>query len=59
MDDRKPVKVINIYSCNDCPFNGGCQAWKKLSRKQRVTLALGMGVQREFILRDCHLDDAK
>jgi hypothetical protein len=49
-------KQIIVEKCDDCPYNGGCAAWKKLTGKQRVTLAIGVGVG-DFILKDCHLED--
>lgn len=49
------MKVIKIKSCDDCPYNGGCEAWKKLTSKQRVSLMLQ--ARPAFILKGCHLDD--
>lgn len=51
------MKLIRIKSCQECPYNGECQSWRKLSSAQRVTLTYGVGVPDDFILKDCHLDD--
>jgi hypothetical protein len=50
-------KIIVVTKCDDCPYNHACPAWGKLTRKQRVTLTLGVGVG-DFILKDCELKDA-
>ncbi len=50
-------KVIKVSCCADCPFNMQCKAWKKLSSKQRVYLAISHSVPHDMILKDCHLED--
>lgn len=52
----KPVKMILINSCEDCPFHGKCQAWRDLTPTQRITLTIGKGVGK-FILAKCKLED--
>jgi len=49
-------KMIVIESCDDCPFNGTCKAWKDLKPKERFTLRTGIGIGK-FILKGCHLED--
>ena len=49
-------KQIIIEFCDECPFEGECKAWNKLTRPQRVKITIGVGVGR-FILKDCHLDN--
>lgn len=51
------MKMIKVGSCSDCPFNGGCKAWRKLTSAQRIRVTLGVGVSNDFILKGCHLDD--
>ena len=51
------MKTLNIASCDDCPYNGECAAFKKLTKQQRFKLACGVGVGK-FILKDCHLSDS-
>ncbi len=50
------MKIIKINSCNECPYNGVCTAWKKLTAEQRFKLTCGVGVQ-PFILKGCILED--
>lgn len=50
------TKIIVVTSCDDCPFNGACPAWKKLTSEQRISLTLGVGIG-DFVLRECHLED--
>ncbi len=47
-------KMIVVDYCDRCPYNGECTPWKALTRKQRVSLAIGVGVKR-FILKGCPL----
>ena len=51
-------KQIIIDSCDNCPFNGGCEAWISLTSKQRVQLSLSPAYANGFILAKCHLEDA-
>jgi hypothetical protein len=41
-----------------CPLLCKCKSWKKLTKKQRFTLTVGVGVKK-FILKDCPLSDFK
>jgi hypothetical protein len=50
-------KQIIIDSCQECPFECGCEAWKNLTRKQRVTLTISNSVPQNFILKTCPLED--
>ena len=45
---------IVVASCDGCPFKGKCKPWKKMTSKQRVTLALSTSVGN-FILKGCPL----
>jgi hypothetical protein len=56
--DGPPKKMIIVTTCDDCPYNGGCPAWKKLTSEQRVTLTLSIGLGA-FILKGCHLPNAE
>ena len=51
------MKIIKVNSCASCPFFGKCEAWKKLSSAQRINLSLGVGLSKDFILNECHLED--
>lgn len=51
------MKVIRVDSCANCPFYGECDAWKKLSSKQRVLIMLMACVPQDYMLKDCHLED--
>lgn len=50
-------KVIYVNSCAECPFNGNCKAWKKLSSKDRVYLTIGNSVPQDMMLKACPLED--
>ena len=51
------MKIIKVKSCDTCPFNGKCNAWKELTSIQRVTLAIGNNIPVDFILLKCELED--
>ncbi len=51
------MKVIKVASCQDCPHEGKCKAWKKLTREQRVMLSIGNSTPATFTLAGCHLED--
>lgn len=53
------MKIIKVISCDDCPYNGTCKAWKSLTRKQRVIMTISTSVPQGFILKNCHLEDEK
>lgn len=48
-------KAIIIDSCVICPFVGKCDSWKKLTKKQRVSLMIGHGTPKIYILNGCPL----
>ncbi len=50
------TKKIIVTHCFECPYSGKCSAWKKLSKKDRFALTVGVGTGK-FILKDCELDD--
>lgn len=54
----KERKIIVVDSCDTCPFNGKCEAWKLLTRQQKIKLAIGNGVGK-FILNGCPLPDGE
>lgn len=54
----KERKVIVVNCCDTCPFIGKCKAWKKLTRIQRVSLTLKVGMGG-FILKGCPLPDGE
>lgn len=56
MSDIK--KIIVIADCMECPKVGKCNAWKKLTPKEKFTLKYGVGIGK-FILKNCPLDDYK
>lgn len=51
------MKIIKVASCNKCPYNLKCKAWKDLSQRQRVYLTIGNDVPHDFILKTCKLED--
>ena len=51
------IKIIKIESCQTCPYEGKCEAYKSLTRKQRVMLSIGNNTPTDFILAKCHLAD--
>ena len=54
-DAYKERKKITISGCFNCPFNGKCVAFKKLSNKVKVSLALSTSCSKPFILSGCPL----
>lgn len=50
-------KVIYVNSCQECPFNGQCKAWKALSRKDRVYLTISTSVPLDMVLEACPLEE--
>jgi len=54
MNNQK--RIIKVTNCNECPFCGQCAAWQKLTKKQIVTLNLGVGIPADFMLAECHLE---
>ena len=53
--EYKERKKIVIDSCNTCPFNGACEAWGALTKRQKVSLAIGLSTPEKFILHGCPL----
>ena len=51
-------KIIIVDCCGNCPFNGKCDPWLRLTKTQRVTLYLGNNV-KPFILKGCPLPDGE
>jgi len=51
------MKIIKVDSCNNCPYNGACKSWKKLTSKQRVYLTISNSIPINFMLKDCELED--
>lgn len=51
------MKIIKVKSCQECPYNGKCKAWKNLAPRQRVMLSIGNDTPHEFILSKCELED--
>ena len=49
-------KMIIITDCMECPKIGKCDAWEKLTPKEKFTLKTGIGIGK-FILKDCALED--
>ncbi len=54
----KERKMIVVDSCDTCPYHGKCKPWKDLTRKERVRLMIGKGIE-EFILKCCPLPDGE
>ena len=57
MNNETIKKQIIVTDCQSCPFDSNCEAWKKLTRKQRVTLTISNSVPQNFILKTCPLED--
>lgn len=52
-------KKLLIESCHECPFYGECEAWKSLTKSQRVQLAIENITPKNFILAKCDLKDSE
>lgn len=50
-------RLIRVSSCSECPYNGKCPAFKKLTKKQIVFINLSDSVPANFMLKDCHLEE--
>lgn len=48
-------KAIIIGSCTICPLIGKCSSWKKLTKTQRVSIMIGHGTPKAYILNGCPL----
>lgn len=48
--------AIIIDDCMICPFVGKCKPWKKLTKKQRLSLKLSISVGK-FILNGCPIPE--
>lgn len=52
-------RIIRVNCCNACPLSGDCKEWKKLTKKQKVYLALSNDVPVDFMLSGCPLEEDK
>lgn len=56
-------KIIEVTNCNNCPLQSECNAWedmkKQLTKKEMLLITFGGVTPVEFILPNCHLEDAK
>ncbi len=49
-------RFIRVTSCNECPLDQNCKAWKQLTKQQKVFLNLSNSVPVNFMLTNCPLE---